>query len=442
MLSRAFASVKSRVNVAAISRTYAPAAAATFSSSSLTSASSSSSSRIPSAFALQHQQRRALHSTSAMLAKKKAAAADDEREASFTVSRPFKFHKIDEADQCDNNVTATAAELKDYYFEMAYYRRFEIVCSTLYRQRLIRGFCHLYDGQEAIVTGMEAAINKTDSVITAYRDHCHQIARGDTGESVMSELMGKSTGCSRGKGGSMHMYFPENNFYGGNGIVGAQVPLGGGLAFAHKYNKDGGVAIAKYGDGAANQGQITETANMAALWKLPLIFVCENNEFGMGTSMDRGSAACEFYKRGDYVPGIWCDGMDVLAMKKAFAFAAEWCRSGKGPIFLEASTYRYHGHSMSDPGVSYRSREDVDEQKRTRDCIASVKEKLIDNGFATAAELKAVDKQIRVKVDEAVTFAKAQEELPPSGTFEDVYCDKPPEFIRTPNFFESVVAKQ
>lgn len=356
-------------------------------------------------------------------------------DATFTVARPFKLHSIEEGPSTE--VSTTKEEMIGFYRTMMFYRRFEIVSDTLYKQRLIRGFCHLYDGQEAIVTGMEASIERTDSVITSYRDHCHQIARGDTPGSVMAELLGKETGCSRGKGGSMHMYWPAGNFYGGNGIVGAQVPLGTGLAFKHKYTRDGGFAISAYGDGAANQGQIAEAANMAALWKLPQVFLCENNEYGMGTAIDRASASAQFYKRGDYVPGIWFDGMDVLASKAAFAFAADWCKSGKGPLFMEASTYRYHGHSMSDPGISYRSRDEVNTVRRERDCIDLVKARILEKEWATPAELKAIDKEIRKEVDEAAEFAKESKELPEAELFTDIFSGTPPPQIRTVDLLNS-----
>jgi len=249
-------------------------------------------------------------------------------------------------------------------------------------------------------------MNPGDSLITSYREHCHQLSRGDTPGRVMAELLGRSGGSSGGKGGSMHLYRPQNGFYGGNGIVGAQVPLGAGAAFAHKYRKDGGISVAAYGDGAANQGQIAEAMNMAGLWGLPIIFLCENNEFGMGTSTNRASAAFEFYKRGDYIPGLWLDGMDVLAARKGFKIAADYARQNK-PIVVEASTNRYHGHSMSDPGISYRSRDDVASVRRERDCIDQTKNRILEAGWATPADLKKIDKAVRKEVDEAVEFAKA-----------------------------------
>jgi len=236
----------------------------------------------------------------------------------------------------------------------------------------------------------------------------------------------------------MHMYRPSNNFFGGNGIVGAQVPLGAGLAFAHKYKEDGGLCVSMYGDGAANQGQVFEAANMAALWDLPLILVCENNQYGMGTSTDRHAANTDFYTRGHYIPGLWIDGMDVLAVKKGFEYAAEHCRSGKGPIVIEAQTYRYHGHSMSDPGLSYRSRKEVQEVRKERDCIVSLQSRIIENDFATEKELKAMQKEIYKKVDEGVAFARASKELPVDEMFNDIYTGTPPPYIRTCDLDKSV----
>jgi len=357
--------------------------------------------------------------------------------AVFTFTRDFKAYLTKAP---ENKLEASKDELLEYFKSMAFFRRLEIVADTLYKQRAIRGFCHLYDGQEACIVGMEAALKKTDSVITAYRDHCHQVSRGDTPGHMMAELLGKSTGSSHGKGGSMHLYYPPGHFYGGNGIVGAQVPIGAGLAFAHKYKGDGGLAVTAYGDGAANQGQIFEAANMAALWKLPLILVCENNQYGMGTSVGRASSNPDFYNKGAslLIPGLWVDGMDVLAVKKGFAFAAEHCRSGKGPIFLELNTYRYHGHSMSDPGVSYRTREEVAAIRSDRDCVDLVKNRLLENKWATAADIKAVDKEIRRAVDEAVEFAQKSPVPKPEELYTDVYKGDPPPFIRAVDLEDSV----
>lgn len=322
----------------------------------------------------------------------------------FDIVRPYKGHNLDVP--TETTLTTTKEELMGFYREMVFFRRFEIVCDTLYKQRLIRGFCHLYDGQEAVVVGMEGGLIKGDSIITSYREHCHQITRGDTGGRVMAELMGKAGDSSGGRGGSMHLYYPENNFYGGNGIVGAQVPLGAGVAFAHKYRGENNLCVAAYGDGAANQGQIFEAANMAKLWGLPMIFLIENNEYGMGTSTKRGSAQDEFYKRGDYIPGIWIDGMDVLAVKKGFKFAGDYIREHQTPLFMEVSTYRYHGHSMSDPGISYRSRDEVKAVQEQRDCIDLCKQRLLEAGWVTPAELKAITKEVRKEVDECVKYAQ------------------------------------
>lgn len=330
----------------------------------------------------------------------------------FTLDNEFKGFNIEVPGP---TVSCTKEELIDMFKIMAYYRRLEIVCDTMYKEAKIRGFCHLYDGQEAVVVGMQKAFRpgkNGDSVITAYRDHCHQIACGDTGASMMAELTGRVTGCSKGKGGSMHLYYPEGNFYGGNGIVGAQVPVGVGLAFTHKYNGDGGASISFYGDGAANQGQVYEAANMAALWKLPAVFVCENNNYAMGTSTARHTTA-PFYKKLGMagIPGIWADGMDVLGAKKCFEFALEYAREN-GPIMVELSTYRYHGHSMSDPGISYRSREEVAEIRSRRDCIEKVKQRLLTQEWATAKEIKQMERDIKKQVDSDAKFA-VDSPLPP-----------------------------
>jgi pyruvate dehydrogenase E1 component alpha subunit len=359
--------------------------------------------------------------------------------ASFKVTRPFKTHRLESAPS--EVVETTGPEMLKFYREMALYRRVEIVADTLYKQRLIRGFCHLYDGQEAVLVGMEHNLKKPDSIITAYRAHCHQISRGDSIESLFAELMGRVDGCSLGKGGSMHTYYKENNFYGGNGIVGAQVPLGAGLAFAHKYKKDGGLAVAAYGDGAANQGQVFEAANMAAMWKLPMIFLCENNDYAMGTATARHAASTTFYTRGDYVPGLWIDGMDVLATKEGFRFATEYVRAGNGPLFVEVSCYRYHGHSMSDPGLSYRTRDEVSSVRASRDPIDNCRNRIFEAGFATPAEIKQIDKEIKEQVDAAAEKAKASPQPPIHHLFENIYAGAPPTTVRNVELSQSVSPK-
>lgn len=311
--------------------------------------------------------------------------------------------------------------LLTYYRELLLIRRFEEKAGQLYGMGLIGGFCHLYIGQEAVVVGMMEAAEEGDSVITGYRDHGHMLACKMDPRGVMAELTGRAGGYSRGKGGSMHMFSREKNFYGGHGIVGAQVPLGTGLGFAHKYRKDGGVAMVYFGDGAANQGQVYESFNMAALWKLPVIYVIENNKYGMGTSVSRASSNPDLHVRGQAygIPGEQVDGMDVVAVRDAAERAMEWARAGEGPTILEMMTYRYRGHSMSDP-AKYRTREEVSEVREKSDPIEQVRQALIDRKMASDDDLKAVDKEIRTIVNDAAEYAQQSPEPDPSELYTDV----------------------
>ncbi|XP_061876730.1 pyruvate dehydrogenase E1 subunit alpha 1b isoform X1 [Entelurus aequoreus] len=318
-----------------------------------------------------------------------------------------------------------------YYRTMQTVRRMELKADQLYKQKIIRGFCHLYDGQEACAVGIEAAINPTDHLITAYRAHGYTYTRGVSVKEILTELTGRKGGVAKGKGGSMHMYAPH--FYGGNGIVGAQVPLGTGVALACQYQGQNQLCVALYGDGAANQGQIFEAFNMAALWKLPCIFICENNQYAMGTSVERASASTDYYKRGDYIPGIRVDGMDVLCVREAVKFAADHCRAGKGPVVMELQTYRYHGHSMSDPGVSYRSRDEIREVRVKNDPIAMLKERMLDNNMASAEELKVMDVAIRKEVEEAALFATSEPEPPLDELCNHIFKGNAPLEVRGTN---------
>jgi len=330
--------------------------------------------------------------------------------------------------------TATKAELMGYYKDMNVIRRMEIACDNEYKARNIRGFCHLYDGQEAVCTGVEAAVTRDDDWITSYRCHGVAYSRGCTVEEIMAEQFGYSNGVVKGKGGSMHLYKKDSNFWGGAAIVGAQVPVGVGIAFANKYQAEEGekmnVSMSFYGDGAANQGQCWEAANMAKLWGLPALFVIENNEYGMGTSTHRSSALTEYYQQGNIIPGVQCDGMDVLAVRECFRYAKDYAASGNGPMFIEVKTYRYHGHSMSDPGLSYRDREEVQNVRAQRDCIASLQDRIVGQGWATEEELKQVQKDARKFVTAEVKKAKQGSELPLHEIYTDIYHKEIPEFIR------------
>jgi pyruvate dehydrogenase E1 component alpha subunit len=313
------------------------------------------------------------------------------------------------------------ASLKKYYADMLLIRRFEEKAGQLYGMGLIGGVCHLYIGQEAVVVGVTAARRADDQVITAYREHGHMLACGMDPKMVMSELTGRASGYSKGKGGSMHMFSAEKKFFGGHGIVGAQVPLGTGLAFANRYRSNDNVCITYFGDGAANQGQVYESFNMAELWKLPIVYVIENNQYAMGTSVERSSAETQFFKRGSSfnIPGEQVDGMDVEAVHAASEKAIAWCRAGKGPTILEMKTYRYRGHSMSDP-AKYRSREEVTAVREKRDPIEHLGQKLIAQKLLSEDELKTIDKETRAVVNAAAEFATASPEPAPAELYTDI----------------------
>ena len=318
----------------------------------------------------------------------------------------------------------SAEELLNFYREMLLIRRFEEKAGQLYGMGLIGGFCHLYIGQEAVVVGLEAAAKEGDKRITSYRDHGHMLACGMDPKGVMAELTGREGGYSKGKGGSMHMFSKEKHFYGGHGIVGAQVPLGAGLAFSDKYKGNDNVTFTYFGDGAANQGQVYETFNMAALWQLPVIFVIENNQYAMGTAQSRSTSSPDIYTRGAAfgIPGETVDGMDVLAVKAASEKATAHCRAGKGPYILEVKTYRYRGHSMSDP-AKYRTREEVQEMREKRDPIEQVRQTLLTGKHASEDELKAIDKEIKGIVNDAAEFSKESPEPALEELWTDIYAD-------------------
>ena len=315
-------------------------------------------------------------------------------------------------------------DILKHYRDMLLIRRFEEKAGQLYGMGLIGGFCHLYIGQEAVVVGMQAAAEQGDTVITSYRDHGHMLACGMDAKGVMAELTGRRGGYSKGKGGSMHMFSREKGFYGGHGIVGGQVPLGTGLGFAHKYREDGKVNMCYLGDGAINQGQVYESFNMASLWKLPVVYVIENNRYGMGTSVTRASARTDLFHRGVAygIPGEQVDGMDVVAVHEAGLAAIEHARSGQGPIIVEMLTYRYRGHSMSDP-AKYRSKEEVDRMRTEHDPISHLRQRLIDEHDADENELKQIERRARDTVLEAAQFAQDCPEPDPSELWTDVLVE-------------------
>lgn len=318
----------------------------------------------------------------------------------------------------------TAEHLLQQYRRMLLIRRFEEKAGQLYGMGLIGGFCHLYIGQEAVVVGLQALAEPGDAVITSYRDHGHMLACGMDPKGVMAELTGRHAGYSKGKGGSMHMFSREVNFFGGHGIVAAQVPLGTGLAFAQKYRGDRSITFCYMGDGAANQGQVYESFNIAALWKLPVVYVVENNRYGMGTSVERAAAGGEFFKRGTAygIPGLRIDGMDVAHVQQQAADAVADVRSGKGPVILEMQTYRYRGHSMSDP-AKYRSKEEVSKMRQERDPIDHAKTLLVGMGAADEAALKEIDREVKAIIAEAADFGQSSAEPEVSELFTDVLME-------------------
>ena len=351
----------------------------------------------------------------------KQAASAESAEADDS----FKLRSLQQAYEADSRFPASDEQLLAFYEQMVLIRRFEEKAGQLYGLGLIGGFCHLYIGQEAVAVGIQSALEGgKDSVITGYRDHGHMLAYGIDPKIIMAELTGRQAGISKGKGGSMHMFSVEHKFYGGHGIVGAQVPLGTGLAFAHKYNEDGGVCVAYFGDGAANQGQVYESFNMAALWKLPIIFVIENNGYAMGTAVKRSSAETHFYRRGTAfrIPGMDVDGMDVLKVRQATEQALAYVRAGNGPVLMELKTYRYRGHSMSDP-AKYRSREEVQDMREKHDPIEGAKTELLSRGVSED-KIKEIDKRIRAQVTEAADFAESSPEPASDELYTDVLVER------------------
>ena len=329
---------------------------------------------------------------------------------------------VSKANGLGSNVPSFTEEQEIHaYREMLLIRRFEEKAGQLYGRGLIGGFCHLYIGQEAVVVGMQMAVKDGDQVITTYRDHGHMLACGMDPKGVMAELTGRAGGYSRGKGGSMHMFSIEKNFFGGHGIVGASVPLGAGLAFMNKYKGNDNLCLCYFGDGAANQGQVYETFNMAKLWNLPIIFIIENNKYAMGTSIERASSTTDLSKRGVSfgIPGEQVDGMDVRAVKDAGDRIVKKVRDGEGPYILEILTYRYRGHSMSDP-AKYRSKEEVQKYRQEHDPIEQVRTRLLDSGYKTEDQLKEIDKEIRAVVNEATEFAETDPEPEISELYTDI----------------------
>ncbi|PWN30936.1 putative PDA1-pyruvate dehydrogenase alpha chain precursor [Jaminaea rosea] len=350
-------------------------------------------------------------------------------------SEPFKVKLSEESfhvykhDMPPLEIDTTKEHLLHLYEEMVKMRRMEMAADQLYKQKLIRGFCHLAIGQEAVAVGMESGMKPTDKLITAYRCHPFTVQKGGSIKGVIAELFGRQAGVSKGKGGSMHMFTPT--FFGGNGIVGAQVPVGAGIAFAQQYLGKQDAVFAMYGDGASNQGQVFEAYNMAQLWKLPCVFVCENNKYGMGTSAERSSMNTQYYTRGDVIPGLQVNAMDVLAVHAATKHASEYTLAGNGPLVLEMVTYRYGGHSLSDPGTTYRTREEIQKMRSGSDPIQGLKSKILEWGIVDEQALKGIDKRAKEEVDTAVEEAKQSPEPAEKELWTDIwYPGSEPEWMR------------
>lgn len=339
-------------------------------------------------------------------------------------SSPSKASSTRESTPIDTKHNQRADELTKYYHDMLLIRRFEEKGAQLYGMGLIGGFCHLYIGQEAVAVGIQSVSKPGDTAVTSYRERGQLLAAGADPKRIMAELLGRTTGASHGKGGSMHIFAPDKGFFGGHGIVGAQVPIGTGLAFAHKYKEDGGVCVTYLGDGAVNQGQTAESFNMAGLWKLPVVYIIENNLYAMGTAVKRHAAGGPLYKRGEPfgIPGEQVDGMDVLKVQEAARRALEHARSGQGPYILEMMTYRYRGHSMSDPG-KYRTKEEVEKWRNECDPIDMLRDLMLKEGLATDDSFSAIERDVKSIVAEATEFAQSSPEPDPSELYTDVWID-------------------
>lgn len=346
-----------------------------------------------------------------------SSKAKKSNEATIQLQSPYALHNLKNGPS--ESVTLTREDGLHILKDMDTIRRFENSCAQMYREKVIRGFCHLYAGQEAVGVGILAAMRPQDVCITSYRAHGMAYLLGATVEEILCELTGRASGIARGKGGSMHMYAPR--LYGGNGIVGSHIPVGTGLGFAMKYLGKEAVSVTMYGDGAANQGQCYESLNMAKLLNLPVIYVIENNYYGLGTFYKRVSANPKFYTRCEYIPGVFVDGMDVLAVRECMRFAIDYIVKGNGPIIVECMTYRYYGHSMSDPGTSYRKREEIEEMREKKDCLKKLKKYLIDSNLSTAEEIKAIEKDGKKLVEKATEFSRKDKFPAPTELHTDVY---------------------